>query len=229
MRKFASPDPDAVINRQDSQALEKIMEGLLTDTSNCIDVGCHAGAVLEKMVRYAPRGQHLAFEPIPELARRLRERFPSVRVCELALSDSTGTAQFFHIINNPALSSLRTHSTYRTPPEIKPIEVETGRLDDLIQSTEHVDFMKVDVEGAELHVLRGGADTIRRCKPHIVFEHNKYSQSFEVSSQMVYDLLVHDFGYCIFSLADWLTNGRPLVVDEFRNTGLFNFIAAPAG
>src|ERR1700735_3596807 len=52
-----------------------VMTEVLTSTSNCVDAGAHTGKLLEHMVRLAPDGYHHAFEPLPECAAVLRERF----------------------------------------------------------------------------------------------------------------------------------------------------------
>ncbi|MFA6204487.1 MAG: FkbM family methyltransferase [Gallionella sp.] len=47
-------------------------------------------------------------------------------------------------------------------------DIPLKRLDDF--DLQHVDFMKIDTEGHELFVLKGGEQTIRRCKPVIIVE-----------------------------------------------------------
>lgn len=51
-------------------------------------------------------------------------------------------------------------------------DIPQRRLDDNLAKhrVEHVDFIKVDCEGFELFVLRGGEETIKRCKPCIIVE-----------------------------------------------------------
>jgi hypothetical protein len=44
------------------------------------------------------------------------------------------------------------------------------RLDDLVPRTAHVEVVKLDVEGAELGVLRGSSELVARCRPVIMFE-----------------------------------------------------------
>src|SRR5450755_3532556 len=82
----------------DRQAFE-IMSRVLAEDSNGIDVGCHHGEYLRKILELAPRGTHFAFEPIPPMAVALRQQFPSVDVFEMALSDKAGTAEFFYFLD----------------------------------------------------------------------------------------------------------------------------------
>ena len=51
----------------DRQACE-LMSRVLSADSNCVDVGCHQGQFLREFLKYAPRGRHFAFEPLPHLA-----------------------------------------------------------------------------------------------------------------------------------------------------------------
>jgi len=52
-----------------------IMQRALRPESNCIDVGSHGGVILDEMLRLAPNGSHLAFEPLPHLAAALRRKY----------------------------------------------------------------------------------------------------------------------------------------------------------
>src|SRR5258708_5978361 len=47
----------------------------LTRDCLCIDIGCNNGEVLESFMKYAPQTKHYAFEPIPDLADKLRKKF----------------------------------------------------------------------------------------------------------------------------------------------------------
>jgi FkbM family methyltransferase len=66
------------------------MERELREDADCLDVGAHAGSVLREIVRLAPRGRHVAWEPLPGLAAGLRADFPGVAVREAALADQAG-------------------------------------------------------------------------------------------------------------------------------------------
>ena len=48
----------------------KIIERCLKPDSNCIDIGCHKGEILDQMIKGAPMGVKFGFEPIPELLDR---------------------------------------------------------------------------------------------------------------------------------------------------------------
>jgi hypothetical protein len=71
---------------RDTELLVALLEDVLEPASDCLDVGAHAGSVLAEMVRMAPEGRHVAWEPLPEFAARLREAHPGVEVREAALS-----------------------------------------------------------------------------------------------------------------------------------------------
>lgn len=182
----------------------EVMYETLRDSSNVIDIGAHKGSVLRWVTRLAPHGQHMAIEPLPFFAAVLRREYPEVAVHGVALSDRAGEATFMHVVNNPAYSGFRRQDSYPQPPIIEELHVPTVRLDDLVPDTASIDFIKIDVEGAELQVLRGAAHTLARTRAVIVCEH---VGSPEVPSASVYDLL-QDCGLRVFRMADWLAGER---------------------
>ena len=60
---------------RDEHALAVVLATALRGDSNAIDVGANVGAVLESIVRIAPAGRHIAYEPIPDLHEQLVSRF----------------------------------------------------------------------------------------------------------------------------------------------------------
>lgn len=211
-----SLDSAARLNRLYDKCTVRIMSKVLQRSSNCVDVGCHTGQMLEHMLQFSPDGAHLAFEPLPELAAGLRRKFGTVAVFEVALSDTNGKASFRHVVTRPAYSGLREREYPSKNEETQLIEVRTARLDGLVPSGGRIDFIKVDVEGAELQVFRGAVQTISRDKPYIVFEHGLGAADYyETRPEAVYDLLVGRCGLRISRLQGWLRGREPLTRDGF--------------
>src|SRR5256885_2794215 len=51
-------------NYIDDARLEQVLPIILTPESNCVDVGAHAGSFLTILTEVAPKGRHIAFEPV---------------------------------------------------------------------------------------------------------------------------------------------------------------------
>ena len=214
----------------DRQAFE-IMNRVLLPESCCVDIGCHKGQFLTEYMSCAPKGTHFAFEPIPYLYEQLCENFKSARVFNYALSDKTGETSFFVLPDKPALSGLNERETIHKELPREKITIQTERLDEVIPSEVKIDYIKIDVEGAEGLVISGALETIKRNKPFVVLEHGEGSSIlFGMTSENIYDMLVTHCGLNISLLADWLSNKPPLTKHEFTTQqGCWYFLAHPPG
>ena len=56
--------------------IREIIKRTVKDGHNCVDVGCHLGAVLQEFVNCSPSGQHIAIEPVPNKATWLVRKYP---------------------------------------------------------------------------------------------------------------------------------------------------------
>src|SRR5262249_38742576 len=169
-RLYVRVVPDARRNQIDNDHQRLLLAFCLAADANCIDVGAHNGVVLREMVRCAPRGSHIAFEPLPEPAARLRRDFPGVDVRQVALSDRAGETPFVFVRSNPEMSGLRERE-YPGQERLEHMTVRAERLDDALPTGYVPALIKIDVEGAELLVLRGATNTLRTYAPVVVFEH----------------------------------------------------------
>ena len=163
------PADEAKSRLYDRQTIE-IAARTLSIGGNTVDAGAHCGDILKHLLRLSPRGEHWAFEPIPNLARQLCRRFPRARVEEVALSDFSGTAVFRFLPDAAAYSSLLSRTDVEAGRPVRLLHVQVRRLDDLIPEDLPIAFIKIDVEGAEAALLRGAAGVLKRCKPVVIFE-----------------------------------------------------------
>jgi FkbM family methyltransferase len=135
-----------------------------------IDVGANHGdysAILVGLARDV-----IAVEPNPDIVRVLEARLGDdirrkrLQLVRGALGAEAGTARLFIPDAGSALGSLDA------PPIVtggKAIEVLVHRLDDLVRG-HRVGFMKIDVEGYEAAVLRGGMAVISESRPTLLIE-----------------------------------------------------------
>jgi FkbM family methyltransferase len=211
----------------DRQASE-VMSRVLSTDSNCIDVGSHQGQYLREFMRYAPRGKHRAFEPIPYLAAQLRSEFACVEVFETALCDRSGEASFFVLPAQPARSGLHRRGFISPSQARHEIKVHTEKLDSLLPAGSRVDFIKLDVEGAEGAVIAGALQTIATNRPFLVFEHGGQSSAdFGISSGEIYDALTQRCMLQLSRLPDWLSGMGTLSKSDFVRSSDWYFLAHP--
>lgn len=210
---------------RDEESTRLLIAFSLKADSNCIDVGSHEGRVLAEIVRCAPHGRHIAYEPLPHLAKRLASTFRGVEVRAAALSNQEGVSDFVHVRNLPAYSGLRRRS-YPSSPKIDIIKVRTERLDDQLSNDYVPAFIKVDVEGAEKLVIEGALKTITRHRPIVLFEHGKgASDKYDSSPAELFELIC---GVARLRMFDLDGNG-PYSLNQFEmaynRNERWNFVA----
>jgi FkbM family methyltransferase len=214
-------------NRKDDRHFKLLLRfGMRTD-SNYLDVGANKGQFLARVQELAPEGRHIAYEPLPDLAEELARRFPGIEVRQCALSDHDGESRFVNVLepgfrgcSGLAQDGLADGSRLRGL-RTATITVRTERLDDNLPDGWLPDFVKIDVEGNELAVLRGAAETLRRAQPVVAFEHGYQP---EVTDEL-YALLCDRIGLRLFDMDGNGPLDRTRFVDELRTR--WNWIAHP--
>lgn len=137
-----------------------------------IDIGAAGGRFTVAMLQSSR--SVIAFEPLPSEARALAAMFDvvgaPVRVEAVALSDKLGLAEMRMLVRDSGRSTIENDNDLydHDGSPVRNIEVSVKRLDDL--QLDEVGFIKIDVEGHELGVLRGATETLRRNRPAIYIE-----------------------------------------------------------
>jgi FkbM family methyltransferase len=151
----------------DSLGLELITR-ILKPGTTFIDIGAHIGSVVGGVRRNVPSVKVVAIEAVPEKARHLRTAFPGIEIHQCAVGDSEGHVPFFVNLVQSGYSSL-TRPSDSTAASVIELQVPIKRLDQLVAASD-MDSIKIDVEGAELQVLRGSELVISNNRPLIMFE-----------------------------------------------------------
>ncbi len=196
--------------------------------ANCIDIGAANGKVLSEIVRVAPHGQHIAYEPLEVFNAALRSRFPQVDVRGQALSDADGETTFTYVRERPWVSGFRRPDYSGSSGKVDTISVRTERLDDHLPAGYVPHFIKVDVEGAEEMVFRGALRTIAQYRPIVAFQHGRgSSEYYGTTPGDIFRLLTGDAGLRIFDM----DGGGPYTSGAFElaydTNSHFHFIARP--
>ncbi len=126
-----------------------------------VDAGANIGIYSKFLAQcVGPRGMVHSFEPSPENFRRLHNAlsdFPNVRLNQLAVSDKTGKSLLY------VSDDLNVdHRAYPTDGESRrTITIQSTSLDDYFKPGERVDLIKMDIQGYELHALRGARRVVQ--------------------------------------------------------------------
>lgn len=137
-----------------------------------VDVGANIGFyTMLSATLVGTSGQVLAVEPnlanvrLLEASRRLNG-FENVMVAPMAASDRTGVLALHAGESNGTTTQLENANDVLEANELVPCV----SVDALLGKDQKIDFIKVDVEGAEALAIKGMRDVIHRCKPVIVSE-----------------------------------------------------------
>jgi len=138
------------------------------------DIGANVGffsLVAARLV--GPSGCVYAFEPVARIARcveahAVRNRYPWIHVVEAAVGDVPGTAPLF-LSEHPGGATLSPGDAEDTSASVS---ISVVSIDSLVATgaVPAPDVVKIDVEGAELDVLRGMVETLDRVRPVVVCE-----------------------------------------------------------
>jgi FkbM family methyltransferase len=209
-----------------------IMRRVLRRDSNALDIGAFEGGMLRHMIRLAPGGRHMAFEPQPDRYEHLVRAFPAVDVRPYAIGDHAATVPFHCMAAHPALSGLNRRERDLARQQAVEIAVPMETLDRAVPPGRPIHLVKIDVEGAELGVFRGGRDLFRTNRPVVVFECGiGGADYFDTTPRALYEIVTAEIGLQISLLGDWLA-GRPSLTErafreQFERRLHFYFAAHP--
>ena len=168
------PELSLVLWRAYEPEVETAVRAILEEGDTAIDVGANSG-VLTVLMRsqVGDEGRVVAVDPSPSACQRVRQQarlnsFMNVDVAELALDDRQSTQQYAAARVGIGMLPSRERELVMGPGR----SVQTSTLDELVASSRlsDVSLIKIDTDGGEAAILRGGAVTLGESRPVLVFE-----------------------------------------------------------
>ena len=141
----------AYTDRSERQLLREV----LFPGAVAVDAGANIGMYSRFLARcVGPAGAVYSFEPAPENFSRLRAatwRFSNVHVSQAAVGERSGPSELY------VSETLNVdHCTYATDRDSRrAVSIGIVALDDYFKPGQRVDLIKMDIQGYELHALRG--------------------------------------------------------------------------
>lgn len=157
-----------VYEQEDSEMIYQ----LLTPGMTIFDIGANIGWYTNHIARKYPDTKIYSFEPLPETFRQLSNNTAlngpkNVVLNNIALADERKTLTFFF---SPSQTGASSSQQITAHTDVVKVDCQALPLDDYLKenTVDSLDFIKCDVEGAELFVFQGARETLVTHKP-IVF------------------------------------------------------------
>jgi len=191
-----------------------------------LEIGANTGGLSADLARLHPRARMVLFEPLPDCFSELQRRFgsdPRFVLVNAAVGEQTGELEFNRCSASHSSSFLPMTSSFKAAfPQVAGSEktrVKVDRLDNLVAEIDLPEpiMAKLDTQGFEDRVLRGGRETMRRVRFAIV------ETSFEPLYQgqpLFADIygMMSDLGFRYAGAREQLSNpedGRIMVQDSY--------------
>lgn len=141
-------------------------------TDTVFDLGANIGFYTIQQAKRTKQGKVFAFEPNPSSYARLKKNIAANNLANVMLFNKAVYSRHGELgLESPSSTGTRTVLAENQPGK----RVEGWTLDEIIREhpVERVDLMKIDVEGSEAEILKGGKNCLRITKKIVLEVHSK--------------------------------------------------------
>ena len=191
------------------------------------NIGCHT-LIMARAV--GEMGRVVAVEPNPKIRKRLSDnlclnRMNQALVVDCGLSDVDGESSLYVAPDNVANQGMSSLHPQPFLTSTVPVKIET--LDGLMQRSgcEKLSFVKIDTQGNDHKVLLGGAESIQKYRPYLLFEYDKTEWSISSADFATCDDFLRKNSYTLYVLG----RGGALTKAEQGVPDMANIFAVPPG
>jgi FkbM family methyltransferase len=201
-----------------AQGLPADLKRLFPDgATNVFDVGAYIGEFAALIHVVFPTARVWCFEPFAASCERIHTRFSGAdwaNVRNVGLSDRSGSADLIvgdERSTNSIVSPVVTNGRFEAPSLRVPVQLTTlaSCASEILDGDSHISILKVDTEGNDLLVLRGGEDLLRSGRIEAVHVEVMFIEHFKDAAGFVEICqYLQQFGYRLFSFYDLKRNAQ---------------------
>jgi FkbM family methyltransferase len=184
------------------------------DPKLILDIGANNGDTVISALKTFPKAKIICFEPVKETFEKLIGNLSPFKekiiFFNAGLSSQTGKAKI-NITSSSGANSIEPQAHYHKSfnPGIREHsseEIQILRLDDIYKKDfplQYVDIVKIDVEGHEIEVLKGGAEFFSTCVDIIIIEIS-FQRDTSWENQQIFEIfsLLNIFGFSLINIFD---------------------------
>ncbi len=204
---------------------EALVYNLVKNGNVVLDIGANIGWYTVNCAIRFPDAKIYAFEPILPTYEVLKRNVDQSRVANCILfnygiSDKDEEKTFYYFKGGSAIASIQNLLSH---PGAKEVKCKLKPLDLVVQELglKSVDFIKCDVEGSELFVLRGAERTIKTFQPILFIEIcEEWSRKCGYSARDIIEFL-SSCGYALFEASGGKLYRRETIKSE--DNGRYNY------
>lgn len=148
---------------------------LIRPDDRIVDIGANIGLKALPLAKAASNGCVVAFEPHPGIFGRLNDHvstngLTNIRLYNIGIGNASTTEALYEVDDhNPGMNRILRRTS---GSGMRYTEVKIARLGPILSEAgiDHVDVIKIDVEGYEMEVLKGSTEVIERDLPTLFIE-----------------------------------------------------------
>ena len=218
------------IKNSDEKELQLLKKIIIPETDT-IDIGVYRGVYSYEMAKYSKMVH--AFEPNPiifkDIELNLGKIIKNINLYNFALSDKENKVLLKVPIRNKNYDKSNYEEYFQmgratiheqnVMGDIETFEIKSKKLDNFTFSN-RISFIKIDVEGHEMSVIKGAENTIKQYKPTLLVEIEEKHSKQKVLESINY---INSLGYESFFYDNELKN-----TNNLNNLNMYNnFIFKP--
>lgn len=183
------------------------------------DIGAHKGETVARYRDIFPGADIWCFEPFPDSARVLNQRFADdsgIHVTTAAVADKAGSKTFY-VNNNDSTNSLlprnqQSRRYYHSESFASTtVDVDVVTVDDVVRDNNigSIDILKFDIQGGELMAFEGAKETLQANRAALIYTETLFVPHYE-ENPLFNDLwnCLAEYGYTLFDIYDLYRAGN---------------------
>jgi FkbM family methyltransferase len=184
----------------------RILDGLLPEGGVLLDVGAHVGHWALRLA--AKASKVIAVEANPATAATLRRHIAMNGIDNVTVVEAAAWDRQEDLVLSDPNGQTEGGSTRVLPSDGRVATAHGWPLDDLLAMEPRIDLVKLDVEGADLHALRGMKNTLARTRPVLFIEcHDIYGYYTRAELEQTLTGLGYTWEVAASALTQWMPDG----------------------